>query len=161
MHLALALRERNKGVGAVTSSEVLPEPFHWYVALAVVLGLGGVFGAYVARDSRREWLKSGRTSAEYDDRVRRYRRRHLPLVLLVAVLFLLGRLGVFSDQVARYFPLVSVVLLVLWALYDLWKDRSRIAQDRNWRSTTVWHVAVLLVLLGVTWLVMPFLLSLP
>jgi cytochrome bd-type quinol oxidase subunit 2 len=134
---------------------------HWYVALAVVLGLSGVFVAYVARNSRREWLKSGRTAAEYDDRLGRNRRRHLPLVLLIAVLFLLGRHGVLPDQVARYFPLVPVVVFVPLALYDLWKNRSRIAQDKSWRATAFWHAALLLMLLGVTWLVMPFLLSLP
>jgi hypothetical protein len=37
-------------------------PLHWYVALVIVLALGGGFARYVARDSRRDWLQSGRTA---------------------------------------------------------------------------------------------------
>jgi cytochrome b561 len=140
----------------------MPSPLHWYVALAVVLILGAVFVVHVARDGRREWLESGRTTAAYDEALRRYRRRHLPLFVLLVVLFLLGLLGFVPDRLARYyFPLVPVVVFVPPALHDLWKDRRRIAQDRSWRAKALWHLVLLLALFGMSGLVVPFLLRLP
>ncbi len=96
---------------------------HWYLALLIVLLLGGVFTAYVGRDDRREWLRSGRTEAEYEERLKRYRLRLLPRVMLLALLFLFSRLPLFPEQVARWLPPVMVLVLALWwGLYDLGLD---------------------------------------
>jgi len=140
---------------------MLSAPLYWYVALVIVLGLGGAFVGYVARNDRREWLQSGRSAAAYDERLRRYRRRLLPRVVLLALLFLFSRLGAFPEQVSRWLPGVMVLVLALWGVYDLWNDRVRITQERNWRMKALWHAGLLLVLFGLTALVMPFLLSLP
>ena len=140
---------------------MLPAPLHWYLALVILLGVAGAFGWSVARDDRREWMKSGRRAAEYDERLRQNRRRLLPLIVLLAVVFLLRRLGVFSEEVARCLPVAPVVLFVPFALYELWTDRRRLTQDKTWWVKVLWHAALLVVLSGLTWLVMPFLLRLP
>ena len=136
-------------------------PLHWYVALVIVLGLGGVFIRYAARDARREWLRSGRTAAEYDERLRHNRRQSLPLVVLGTVLLMLVRLDVFPVHAARYLPLVLIFVFAPFWLYELWKDRARMTQESGWRVKAVWHAVLLLVLTGLTWFVIPFLLSLP
>jgi hypothetical protein len=140
---------------------MLPPPLRWYFALVVVLCLGGVFVWHVARTDRRAWVQSGRSSAEYDERLRRYRRRLLPRVVLCAVLFLLVWLGGFPHQVGHYLGLVPLLVLVPFGLYDFWKDRGRLTQDRGWRINALWHAVLLAVLFGLTGLVMPVLLSLP
>jgi hypothetical protein len=122
-------------------------------------------GAFLAggdtRNDRREWLQSGRSAAAYDERLRRYRRQLLPRVVLLALLFLFSRLGPFPEQVSSWLPMVMVLVLALWGVCDLWNDRVRITQERNWRMKALWHAGLLLVLFGLTALVMPFLLSLP
>jgi hypothetical protein len=54
-----------------------------------------------------------------------------------------------------------VLPLALWGLYDLWKDRTKTTQEKNWRMKALWHAVLLLALFGLTGLVMPLLLSLP
>ncbi len=140
---------------------MLPAPLHWYVALLIVLGLAGTFFTYVARESRREWARSGgRAPAEYDERLRRNRRMLLPWVVLLAVFFVLRRAGAVPEEVGRWIPLVPVALFTPLAIYDIWRDRQRLTRERNWRANMLWHAALLAVLLCLTWLVMPFLLSL-
>ena len=134
---------------------------HWYLALLVVFALGGVFVAYVAREGRREWLRSGRSAAEYTERLRQNRRRLLPVLALLALVFFLVRLQVIPDQIVRWLPFLWIVLFAPWALHDLWKDRARIAQDRHWRAKALWHGVLLVILFVLTSLVMPVLLSLP
>ena len=136
-------------------------PLHWYLALLIVLGLGGVFTTYVRRNDRREWLRSGRSAAAYDERLSRYRRRLLPRVVLCAVLFPLVWLGGSAHLVAHYLGFVPVLVFVPFGLYDLWKDRARLTQERGWHINALLHAVVLLVLFGLTGLVMPFLLNLP
>jgi hypothetical protein len=81
--------------------------------------------------------------------------------VLLALLFLFSRLAEFPEQVARWLPLVVVLVLAVWELSDLWKDRVTITQERNWRTKALWQAVLFLVLLGLTGVVMPFLLSLP
>ena len=138
-----------------------PAPLHWYIALAIVLVLAGVFIGYVKGADRREWLQSGRSAAAYDEQLSRYRRRLLPRLVLCAVLFLVVWLGGSPHLVAHYLGFVPLLVFVPWGLHDLWKDRARFTEERKWRASALWHAVLVLVLFGLTGLVMPFLLNIP